>query len=78
MAKIKHDKFYTPKEMITFVPSKASTDDVKRQMILRHIGEGKINAVNLGGEKKPRYVIQGKNVQEYLDTHISPGEYNKK
>lgn len=71
------EKFYTPKEAIAFVGT-ASTADTQRQVLLRHIRDGRVEAVNLGGEKKPRYAIQGKHLLKYRDTHIKPGEYETK
>lgn len=78
MAKIKEEKFYTPKEITELGIMTASSPDTKRQMLLRFIREGRIQAVNLGGDKKPRYVVQGKHLMEYMNTQMKPGEYTKK
>lgn len=78
MKKINPDKFYTPKEIIDFGIMTASSEDTKRQMLLRFIREKRLEAVNLGGEKKPRYVVQGKHLIDYVNTQIKPTEYIKK
>jgi hypothetical protein len=41
-------------------------------MLLRHIREKKVEAVNLGGKRKPRYVVQGKNLIGYLGSSMPP------
>lgn len=74
---IEPEKFYTPKEAVEFVGT-ASTSDTQRQMLLRHIRDGRIEAVNTGGDKKPRYVIQGKHLIKYRDGQMKPGEYETK
>ena len=76
--KIKAEKFYTPKEIVDMGIMTASNNDTKRQMLLRFIRDGRINAVNLGGNKKPRYVVQGKHLTEYMTTQMKKGEYTKK
>lgn len=77
--KIDPEKFYAPKDIIAlgidFGITDASSPDTKRQMILRFIRQGRIPATNVGGEKKPRYVVQGKHLIEYRDTQVKPGEY---
>lgn len=78
MKKINPEKFYTPKEIITLGIMSATTEDTQRQMLLRFIRQKRIEAVNLGGEKKPRYVVQGKHLIDYVNTQIKPGEYIKK
>ena len=78
MKKINPDKFYTPKEIIDFGIMTASSEDTKRPMLLRFIREKRLEAVNLGGEKKPRYVVQGKHLIDYVNTQIKPTEYIKK
>lgn len=69
--KIDPDKFYTPKEIVDLGIMTANTTDTKRQMLLRFIREGRINALNLGGDKKPRYAVQGKNLLEYMNTQMN-------
>lgn len=76
--KINPEKFYTPKEIIKLGIMSASNEDTQRQMLLRFIRQKRINAVNLGGEKKPRYVVQGKHLTEYMQARMKPGEYEKK
>lgn len=78
MSKINPEKFYAPKDIIELGILTASTPNTKRQMLLRHIREGKVEAMNLGGDKKPRYVVQGKNLIKYRDEQMKPGEYIKK
>lgn len=76
--KINPEKFYTPKEVIDLGIMTASSIDTKRQMLLRFIREKRIVATNLGGEKKPRYVVQGKHLLDYMTTNMKPSEYIKK
>lgn len=78
MKKINLEKFYTPKEIVSLGVMTASTPDTQRQMLLRFIREKRITAVNLGGNKKPRYVVQGRHLVEYMDSQIKPGDYLKK
>ena len=76
--KIDPEKFYTPKEIADLGILTANTTDTKRQMLLRHIRRGVLPALNLGGEKKPRYAVQGKHLISYRDTQVKPGEYETK
>lgn len=76
--KIDPEKFYTPKEIAELGILTANTPDTKRQMLLRHIRDGRLPALNLGGDKKPRYVIQGKHLIDYKQGHLKPGEYETK
>ena len=76
--KIKLEKFYTTGDIVELEILPASTPNTQRQMLLRHIREGKVEALNLGGEKKPRYVIQGKNLIKYKDGLMRPGQYIRK
>lgn len=78
MKKINPEKFYTPGEVVGLGVMTASNEDTQKQMLLRMIRQKRITALNLGGEKKPRYVIQGKHIVEYLNTNMKPGEYEKK
>lgn len=79
MLKVKPEKFYTPKEIVEGgIIKVGSNTDTQRQMLLRFIRDGKITAVNLGGDRKPRYVVQGKHLTEYLDTQMKPKQYVKK
>lgn len=76
--KIKEDKFYTPKEIIKFGIMSAKTDDTKKQMLLRHIRDNKIEALNLGTDARPRYVVRGKELIDYAKTNLKKSEYIKK
>ena len=76
--KIDPEKFYTPKEVISFGIMTAGSQDTQRQMLLRFIRQKRIEAKNLGGTRKPRYVVQGKHLIAYRDTQMKPGEYEKK
>ena len=76
--KIKPDEFYAPGEIVDLGILTANTPDTKRQMLLRHIRQGKVKAKNLGGDKKPRYVILGKDLIAYHKAQIKAGEYIKK
>ena len=73
MKKIEDEKFYTPNDML-----KNSKAFPSRQMVLRHIRKGTIKATNFGSEKKPRYVVQGKHIVEYMNGAMSPSDYTKK
>lgn len=75
--KINPEKFYTAKEIADLGILTAKTPDTKRQMLLRHIREQRIEAVNVGGDKKPRYVVQGKHLIAYRDRQVKDG-YEKK
>jgi len=72
------EKFYTPNEIVDLGIMSASNTDTKKQMLLRFIREGRMKALNLGGLKKPRYVVQGRHLVEYLNTQMKPGSYMKK
>lgn len=74
--KINPEKFYTPKEIVGL--GIISAEKSGTQMLLRHIRQGKVEALNLGGEKKPRYAIQGKHLLKYRDTQMKPGSYETK
>lgn len=76
--KINPEKFYTPREIVALGIMTASTEDTQRQMLLRMIRQKRITAVNLGGDKKPRYVVQGKHLSDYLTKEVKPGEYDTK
>jgi len=78
MKQINLEKFYTPKDMVEMNITQASNKDTKKQMILRFIRQGRMEAINLGSDKKPRYVVQGKNIVKYLDRQVKPGQYMKK
>lgn len=74
--KINPEKFYTPKEIVGL--GIISAEKSGTQMLLRHIRQGKVEALNLGGEKKPRYAIQGKHLISYRDTQVKTEKYMKK
>jgi len=76
--KIDPEKFYTPKEIAGLGILTATTPDTKRQMLLRHIRDGRLPALNLGGDKKPRYAVQGKHLISYRDGAMKPGDYETK
>lgn len=76
--KIDPEKFYTPKEIIGLGIMTAKTVDTQHQMLLRFIRQRRIEAKNLGGDKKPRYVVQGKNLIAYRDSQMKPGSYETK
>lgn len=75
---IKSEKFYTPKEVVELGLMSAKSLDTKRQMLLRFIRQGRIPATNLGGDKKPRYVILGKDLIAYANRQIKRGAYQTK
>lgn len=74
--KIQDEKFYKPNEIVKFGLTKAKTESTQRQMILRKIKEKKLNAINVGSELKPRYVVQGRHIKDYLDRQVK--HYSKK
>lgn len=76
--KIDPEKFYTPKEIAELGILTASTPDTKRQVLLRHIRDGKLPALNLGGDKKPRYAVQGKHLIAYSEARMKRGSYETK
>ena len=76
--KIDPEKFYTPKEIVGLGIMSAKTVDTQHQMLLRFIRQRRIEAKNLGGDKKPRYVVQGKHLISYRDTQVKPGSYETK
>lgn len=76
--RINAEKFYTPNDMVQMGIMTASNKDTQKQMLLRFIREGRIESLNLGSDKKPRYVVQGKNIIKYMDRQIKPGQYLKK
>lgn len=79
MKKIEEEKFYTPTEISSMNNVlTASNPSTRRQMLLRHIRDNKIQAINVGGKKKARYIIQGKNLIDYLKSNIPPEAYIKK
>lgn len=78
MIKIKDDKFYTPKEIIKFGIMSAKNEDTKKQMLLRFIRDGRIEALNLGTDNKPRYVVRGKELKDYMQANLKKSEYIKK
>lgn len=73
---IKADKFYTPNEIIELgILTKAKSNDTRRQMVLRFIRESRVEYINLGNEKQPRYVVQGKHLIAYRDKRVKAGQY---
>lgn len=76
--KINPDQFYSVKETLDLGLMTASSFNTQRQMLLRLIRQKRIEAKNLGGEKKPRYVIQGAHLISYRDAQVKPEEYAKK
>lgn len=73
--KIDLEKFYTPNEVVELGIMKAPETDSKKQMLLRYIREKKINAVNVGGDRKPRYLVRGKDLVEYMNAQLKPAQY---
>lgn len=53
-----------------FIPNvyNVKTDklDSKKQMVMRLIREGKLKALNLGSELKPRYVVKGSDLIKFI------------
>ena len=65
---IQPDKYYTPPELAKGgIPNWGEGSvNTKKMLILRHIKAGKLKARNIQTEKKPRYIILGKDVLEYI------------
>lgn len=78
MKDIKPENFYPVSDIVDMNILTASTPNTQRQMLLRHIREKEVEAINVGGEKKPRYIIQGKHLIKYLDRQVKPKGYIKK
>lgn len=78
MPKIKEEEFYTANEIVKMGIMKASSDNTRKQMLLRFIRDGRIVAKNVGGEKSPRYIVKGKTLIEYMNTQVKPKQYTKK
>lgn len=76
--KIDPEKFYTPSEACELGVISGKSPNVRRQMLLRNIRDGKITAINVDSQKKPRYVVQGKHLLDYQTTQLKPGSYLKK
>lgn len=72
---IKEEKFYTPNEVVELGIMKANTIDTKKQMLLRFIRQGRIESKNVGGKNKPRYLIQGKDLIQYMNRQVKKGSY---
>lgn len=79
MRKIDPEKFYTSAEICKDRDvMTANNANTRRQMLFRFIREKRIEAINLGGKKKPRYVVQGKHLVSYMDRQMKPGNYEVK
>lgn len=66
--RINIEEFYTPNEIVrTSDVIKGVNEDTRRQIILRHIRDGKIKAKNVGTPLKPRYMIRGIHLQEFIN-----------
>lgn len=65
---IELDEWYSPREIsdMTGVMT-AKTKNTRRQMVLRFIRDGKIKAKNVGTESKPRYLVRGLDLKEYIN-----------
>jgi hypothetical protein len=64
---IKIDEFYTPNEIVRMGVIKGVNVDTRRQLLLRHIRNGDLEAKNLGTEAKPRYAIRGIHLREFIN-----------
>lgn len=76
-AKIKKDEFYTPKEVAEMLET-APTKDSRKQLVLRKIRNGDLKYKNVGDENQPRYLVRGKDLLDYYNTQMKPGQYIKK
>lgn len=75
--KVKADEFYTPTEVAEAFET-APTKDSRKQMVLRRIRNNDLKSKNVGHENQPRYLVRGKDLLDYYDTQMKPGEYTKK
>ena len=73
--KVNLEKFYTPNEIVELGVMTAPTTDGQKQMLLRYIRDKKIVAVNVGGDRKPRYLVRGKDLVEYMNAQLKTGQY---
>jgi len=76
--KIQPEKFYSATECVDLGVMSARNKDTQRQMLLRHIRNGRIKGTNVGTDARPRYVVQGKELSRYLDARMRRGEYETK
>lgn len=76
--KIQPEKFYSATDVVNLGIMSASNKHTQRQMLLRHIRNGRIKAANVGTEEMPRYVVQGKELSRYAESRIKPGSYRTK
>lgn len=65
--KINPDSIYPIKAVVELgVLPKENTPQSNWEVMLRHIREGKVTAQNVGSAERPRYIILGKDLIEYL------------
>jgi hypothetical protein len=66
ISKIDKNNFYTVNDLIDFDIMKAPKVESKKRIALRFINSGRIKAKNIQTEKKPRYVIMGKDLINFV------------
>lgn len=77
MSEIIKNRFYKTHEIAEMgLLSKAKSQNVRHQMILRFIRQGRIKGINVGNAVQPRYVVEGKTLLEYMNRAIKCGECN--
>jgi len=52
--------------------------NAQKQMILRYIREGRLEATNVGGEKKPRYIVSGAELLKFIHMYGKQTRFTKK
>jgi hypothetical protein len=68
------ENIYPLKAVVELEVLTAPSKDAQWQLLQRHIRQGKLKAVNVGSEGRPRYVVHGKDLVTYLKEYI---DYDK-
>ena len=62
---VKEDSLYPLRDVLDLNVLSASRDS-NWQILQRHIRDGKLKAVNVGSDLRPRYIVYGRDLIEYL------------
>jgi hypothetical protein len=72
MKKIKPDEWYTPWEIVLGGHiddhTKATSKNVKYQLLMRLIRSGRIPGKNLGTDNRPRYIVPGRTLIKFIES----------
>lgn len=63
---VHEDSLYPLKDILDLNVLSATSRDSNWQILQRHIRENKLKAVNVGSELRPRYIVYGRDLIEYL------------